>query len=351
MDEYFDQKYYYDIWGTIHRHDYCETRANELIAKYGTCRILDIGTGCGHLVKVLREKGCDAWGIDISQYALQNSCCPGYVLHGSVTHIPFQDNYFDVVHSNGLWEYIPRTEVRQGAYEIHRVGRHQEHNIDYRTGITPSMKAITYENHDWWMSMLKPPLILIACPTHEVKEYAMQRWLDNVSRFTYPNLETMVIDNSPNLDLYDRWKGKMGNKIHIEHLTECEQEPDMCRRIAISMEHIRKRFVGSAAYKWLNLEIDVLPEDPDIVQNLLKWGGDADWIAHTYPGRIDETEDPVQSGVGCSMFSRQLMENIDFNQAGFDKCPDAWLWDKIRPMNKYRTIELWSFSKMKHIGK
>ena len=57
----FDKAYYEGIWGTVHRHDYCESSANQLVQKHGKVRILDIGTGCGYLVKCLRNLGVDAW--------------------------------------------------------------------------------------------------------------------------------------------------------------------------------------------------------------------------------------------------------------------------------------------------
>ena len=59
----FDKNYYDTIWPeqSVHRHEHCENLANSLIQKYGRVKILDIGTGCGFLVKLLREKGCDAW--------------------------------------------------------------------------------------------------------------------------------------------------------------------------------------------------------------------------------------------------------------------------------------------------
>ena len=75
----FGKEYFDSIWGTVHRHDYCSYWADRLINEFGKCRILDAGTGCGYLVKLLREKGCDAWGIDSSEYAITNTCAPGYV--------------------------------------------------------------------------------------------------------------------------------------------------------------------------------------------------------------------------------------------------------------------------------
>jgi methylase of polypeptide subunit release factors len=85
----FNKKYYEDIWGTVHRHDYCESLASMLISKYGKCSILDIGTGCGFLVNLLREKGCDAWGVDFSEYAVHNACSRK-VLLGDIRNLPFQ---------------------------------------------------------------------------------------------------------------------------------------------------------------------------------------------------------------------------------------------------------------------
>ena len=67
-----------------------------LIQKYGKSQILDIGTGCGYLVKLLREKGCDAWGLEVSDYALENSCIPEFIRKGDIRNIPFAASSFDV---------------------------------------------------------------------------------------------------------------------------------------------------------------------------------------------------------------------------------------------------------------
>src|ERR1051326_6523710 len=102
MDNIFNKTYYDEVWPGqgIHRHDYCEYAANSIISKFGTgCSVLDVGCSCGFLVKTLRDRGCDAWGIEISDYALKNTCAPGYVIKGDVLDIPFKDNRFDVVFS------------------------------------------------------------------------------------------------------------------------------------------------------------------------------------------------------------------------------------------------------------
>jgi ubiquinone/menaquinone biosynthesis C-methylase UbiE len=185
----FDKQYFDDIWGNVHRHDYCETLATELIAKYNPKSFLDIGTGCGELVRVLREKGVEAYGLEISEYAVANS--HGNVVLGSVTGIPFKDKSFDVVYSQGLWEYVTEQDIDRAYKECLRVGKRQEHNIDTLTDTADwSADFATHKSAEWWDEKLKQPKILVACPTHEVKDYAMQRWIDNIKSFTLPQLRS-----------------------------------------------------------------------------------------------------------------------------------------------------------------
>lgn len=150
----FDEKYYKEIWENqgIHRHDYCENLASSLIQKYGKVRFLDIGTGCGFLVKTLRDKGCFAYGIDISEYAVSNS--HGNVVLGDVRNLPFKDNLFDVVHSQGLWGYFPEEDIEKAWNECKRVGKLQEHNIDPDPQ-PPEHQYLFTKSHIWWEERLK----------------------------------------------------------------------------------------------------------------------------------------------------------------------------------------------------
>jgi len=338
MDEIFDKKYYEDIWGTIHRHDYVESLANSLIQKYGNVRFLDIGTGCGHLVKVLREKGCDAWGLEVSDYALANKC-DDHVVYGDVRNIPFAADSFDVVHSNGLWGYFPEDDIKKAINECRRVGKNQEHNIDHDDYI-PEHKYLVIKSKEWWNKQFSTPKILVACPVHETKEYGFQRWIDRVKEFTYPNFEIFVVDNSPTEDFYNRYKDQIP-MVHIE-----VNSPDYHRRITDSMAVIQKKFLSGDYYKWFNLECDIIPPK-NMIEFMLEWGKDSDWISHSYPMRASQGQSSdVQQGIGCSMLSRPLVASVDYILAD---SPDAWLWENVRKAKKFTTMELWQYLPVEHL--
>lgn len=151
----FDEKYYKDIWGSVHRHDYCPTLASELVGRFGRKTYLDIGTGCGYLIVCLQKLGATAWGVEISDYALANSCAPQYVLKASVVKLPFKDNSFDVVHSQGLWEYLTEKDIPQAWSECKRMGKNQVHNIDTTEDKAEwSKEFVTHKPIEWWNEVM-----------------------------------------------------------------------------------------------------------------------------------------------------------------------------------------------------
>lgn len=341
--EKFDKQYFDDIWGTVHRHDYCNSLADSLINKYGKCRILSIGDGCGFLVKTLNDKGAMAYGIDISEYAVANS--HGNVLLGSVTDIPFKDNSFDVVYSQGLWEYIKEEDIQKAWAECNRVGKKQEHNIDPIGSGLGEEGFINLKTTEQWKERLQLPKILVAMPTHQVKEYAFQQWIDNVKNLTYPYYDILVVDNSPD----DSYVKKWGDQVPMIHLPGQDQDPQRRgERICNSMAVIQKHFLAGNYTHWMNIEADNIPPK-DVIEVLLKYGQDADWISHCYqalPGH-----DTMQQGIGCSLLSRRLMTDFDWSKQA--DTPDSELWNfakpDIRKSHDYKTCELWNIIDVKHL--
>lgn len=333
----FDSNYFKGIWGTIHRHDYCETLADNLIAKYHPKSLLDIGTGCGELVRVLREKGVDAWGLEVSEYAVANS--HGHVKLGSVTDIPYEQK-FDVVFSQGLWCHIPEEDLDRAWSECRRTGKYQEHYIDYSNPGVPNF--VTEHTEAWWNERLpgiaikEYPRVLIACPTHECKEYAMQAWIDAVDAIEYPNKDVLLVDNSPTDEFYKRWK----DKVPMVHLSAQDQSEVASARINASMTEIRKRFLNNSIAWWFNLEIDVIPP-PEILNVLLEFP--SDWTSHDYEVRGGGGR---MTGIGCSLLSRSIAEAANF--ASNTHGPDHELWTQTQ--NTHKTLTLTNWLPVKHIG-
>ena len=345
----FNEEYFKNIWGTVHRHDYCDSLADQLITKYGKVSILDIGTGCGYLVKILREKGCDAWGVEVSNYAIQNSCDPEHIRKGDIRDIPFADKRFDVVFSQGVWEYVKEEDIPQAWAECNRVGNIQEHHIDtIGSGIDENNFATT-KTREWWDERLKLPKILVACPTHECKEYAMQRWIDNVKNLTYPNYDIFVSDNSPTDEHLNRWK----DQIDIEKINTKGMEELSVKRINYSYEEIREKFLKGNYDRLMTIEIDVIPAK-NVIETMFKWGKDSDWISHAYPARdasLAEGDELRVQGVGCSLFSRRLIEKYDFKGFEDNYMSDGGMWMKVRPDKTMKTMELWGYlDSIKHLG-
>lgn len=338
--ETFNQDFYDRIWGTVHRHEYCQHLAQSLIQKYGKCRILDIGTGCGFLVSELRRLGCDAWGLEISDYAIQNSCCPDYVRRGDIRDIPFGSR-FDVVHSQGVWGYFPEEDIQTAIAECRRVGRIQHHNIDYDDA-DPDHAYLVVKPKAWWDNQFYPK-ILVACPTHEVKAYAMQAWVERARSFTYPNLEFLLVDNSNTPEALAPW----GRSVPLKHINPPN---GVNARINASMEEIRKHFLAGDFSRWFNMEIDTIPEADNAIELMLEWGRDSDWISHAYPSRGGPENEDAQQGIGCSLLSRRMIQEHGFWGAGDNYGPDGWLWSKVRPARKFKTMELWGYFKVKHLA-
>jgi len=145
----FDKRFYDFIYGSIHHHEYAENRAAELIKMYGTGPSLEIGCGCGILVDELRRQGAEAYGIDISEYAMSEACSE-FVAQADAREIPFPDGRFDLVHSWAVFGYNDEKGTRQMIDEVNRVGRKQYHTIDFQQKMPYSHGYVFMKPRDWW---------------------------------------------------------------------------------------------------------------------------------------------------------------------------------------------------------
>lgn len=99
----------------------------EVVARLPFHSMLDAGTGNGHLVRLMRKHGKNAWGIELSEAALKQECLDllekGVVEAGVLTNLPYADNSFDLVFSADVLEHIHEDEADRVVSELVRVSR------------------------------------------------------------------------------------------------------------------------------------------------------------------------------------------------------------------------------------
>jgi SAM-dependent methyltransferase len=91
---------------------------------FRVARTLDIGCATGFLVEVLRERGLDAVGSDVSAYAVTHPApgAVGRLFQGDLaTGLPFPDRAFDLVTALEVLEHVPPEGVPAAIAEIRRV--------------------------------------------------------------------------------------------------------------------------------------------------------------------------------------------------------------------------------------
>ena len=139
--------------------------ARDIIAHFALkprSRILDVGCGKGFLVKALLAQDMDAFGLDISLYALMH-CAPEVIgrLHlGSAEQLPFPDGSFDCVLSLNTIHNFPQQKAIIAMREIQRLSKGRAF-VQVDSYLTPEQKdvfeswVLTAEFHDYPDGWLK----------------------------------------------------------------------------------------------------------------------------------------------------------------------------------------------------
>ncbi len=116
----FDEQYYATGLGLPYRRDAHWLRffariADRIVAEIGPASALDAGCALGILVEQLRERGVDAEGVDISEYAIgaAHESVREHVRVGSVAE-PFGRRY-DLIISIEVLEHMPREEAERAV--------------------------------------------------------------------------------------------------------------------------------------------------------------------------------------------------------------------------------------------
>jgi len=115
--------------------------AERIVKEINPKSVLDAGCAMGFLVEGLRARGVEAWGVDVSEYAIgqvHESVRP-YCRVGSITQ-PFQRKY-DLVTCIEVFEHMPPAEAEKAAENLCR------HTDDILFSSTPfDYKEVTHVN-------------------------------------------------------------------------------------------------------------------------------------------------------------------------------------------------------------
>ena len=99
------------------------TIADALIKHFKPIKVLETGCAKGFLTRALRNRGIETYGIDISQYAIENAdpLSKPYLTLGSILELPYKDNEFDLITCYDVLEHLDEREVVIAIKEICRV--------------------------------------------------------------------------------------------------------------------------------------------------------------------------------------------------------------------------------------
>ena len=174
--------------------------------------------------------------------------------------------------------------------------------------------------------------ILIGTPIHICKDYCMERWLQNVSKNTYP-ADLLLMDNSPGLDYVEKVKeycAKYGIKNYkIEHI-DVWQPNGADERKGRAREAIRQEFLSRDYDAWFSWESDqIIPADTLKKLAIIMEKGDFTMV-NPNSWKRECPADP-DAGFGCALVRRDCLEKYGF-LLEYPDMPNCWhnseLWFK-----------------------
>lgn len=125
--EYFDGDRKYGFGGYFYDERWIPV-AKRMISHYNLhpgSRILDIGCAKGFLVQEFRNLGMEAFGLDVSRYAVQNCLVDtiGYIHRGDILDLHFNDDSFDLVLCLGVIHNLDEDHLPLAFKEVQRVSK------------------------------------------------------------------------------------------------------------------------------------------------------------------------------------------------------------------------------------
>ncbi len=126
MQDKFNKNYYFgDVYSNYDEFLNWGKVAKDLIKRFGFNSFLDIGCGCGNLIKEIKKQkeNVNVYGVDISEFAIKKANSPFVILAGC-EKLPFENDYFDMAHILGTFSYLSTAiQIRRAIKEAYRVAR------------------------------------------------------------------------------------------------------------------------------------------------------------------------------------------------------------------------------------
>lgn len=171
--------------------------------------------------------------------------------------------------------------------------------------------------------------ILIGTPIHQIKDYAMEKWLQNAAKLQKKSpADLLLVDNSPGLEYVEKVKRYLAKyrikNYKIEHL-ELPPQQDVYERVARCREIIRQQLLSSKYDAWFSWECDqLIPTNTlDELVRMMK-GGNFMMVVHNCWDR--QTPGGLNTDMGVTLINRRCLEKYGFLfQFGADPhMPDTW---------------------------
>lgn len=178
--------------------------------------------------------------------------------------------------------------------------------------------------------------VLIGTPIHELKDYVMKRWLENVRELRKVHrCDFLMVDNSPGLDYIEKVKDyckELGiDEYRIEHLEITQGEmvaknvdEQIHERVAHSQEIVRQFFLARDYDAWFSWECDQLVPVTtlDTLIGIMK-GADFMMVNHNCWDK--NVKDGLCFDWGLTLVNREYLEKYGFLlEYGTDPEPDSW---------------------------
>jgi ubiquinone/menaquinone biosynthesis C-methylase UbiE len=172
-------------------------RIIKIIDKHLTGKVLDAGCGSGFFSKYFVDKGCETIAMDNSKKALELTKELDeriIVKEGDVFNIPFKDEYFDVIFSDGLLEHYPNPE---------------DILLEFRRVLKSTGKLMTFVPNKFSYWFLAKPFIM-----KEIDEYAfnLNKLIDLHERTNFKIIESGGISVLPTRyspEFLGKWIGRL----------------------------------------------------------------------------------------------------------------------------------------------